>query len=90
MIEIKRKCSSSVRNDPVKKQIIFGDFTLRITEEDYDQWDLILQDCKLSPVEALEELIYAALDLYNTKICKVLSKETTNDAEEAYYGWNAE
>lgn len=70
MIEIKRKCSSSIRNDPVKKQITFGDFTLRITEEDWDQWDLILQDCKLSPVEALEELIYAALDLYNTKLVR--------------------
>lgn len=61
MIEIKRKCSSSVRNDPVKKQITFGDFTLRITEEDYDQFDLILQDCKLSPVEALEELILCSI-----------------------------
>ena len=70
MIEIKRKCSSSIRFDPVKKQITFGDFTLRITEEDYDQWDLILQDCKLSPVEALEELIYAALELYNTKLVR--------------------
>ena len=75
MIEIKRKCSSSVRNDPVKKQITFGDFTLRITEEDYDQWDLILQDCQLSPVEALEELIYAALDLYNTKLVRRITNE---------------
>ena len=70
MIEIKRNCSSSVRNDPVKHQITFGDFTIRITEEDYDQLDLILQDCKLQPVEALEELIYAAIDLYNTKLVR--------------------
>lgn len=69
MIEIKRKCSSSIRNDPVKKQITFGDFTLRITEEDWEQFDLILQDSQVSPIEALEELMYAAL-LYNTKQCE--------------------
>lgn len=64
MIEIKRKCSSSVRNDPVEKKITFGDFTIRITEEDWDHFDSVLQDCKLSPVEALEQVLYAALDPY--------------------------
>lgn len=90
LIEIKRNCSSSIRNDPVKQQITFGNFTIKITEEEWQQFDIVLQDCKLSPVEALEELIYASLDLYNTKICKQPNRETTSDAEEAYYGWNVE
>lgn len=64
MIEIKRSCNSSIRQDPVKQQITFGAFTLRITEEDWQKFDLILQDCKLSPIEALEEMIYAAIDQY--------------------------
>lgn len=64
MIELKRKCSSSVRQDPVKHSITFGDFTLKITDEEWQKFDLILQDCKLSPVEALEEMIYAAIDRY--------------------------
>lgn len=68
MIELKRKCSSSVRQDPVKQSITFGDFTLKITEDDWQLFDCVLQDCKLSPVEALEELIYAALEMYNTKL----------------------
>ena len=75
MIEIKRNCSSSVRNDPVKQQITFGDFTIRITEEDWQQFDFVLQDCQLKPVEALEELIYAALDLYNTRISRICRSE---------------
>lgn len=68
MIELKRKCSSSVRQDPVKHSITFGDFTLKITEEDWQLFDCVLQDCKLSPVEALEELIYAALADYEKKL----------------------
>lgn len=67
MIEIKRSCNSSVRQDPVKKTITFGAFTIRITEEDWQKFDLILQDCKLSPVEALEEMIYAAIDQYEVQ-----------------------
>lgn len=68
MIEIKRSCNSSIRNDPVKQYITFGAFTLKITEEDWQLFDCILQDCKLSPVEALEELIYAALADYEKKL----------------------
>lgn len=68
MIELKRKCSSSVRQDPVKRSITFGDFTLKITEDDWQLFDCVLQDCKLSPVEALEELIYAALADYEKKL----------------------
>ena len=67
MIEIKRSCNSSVRQDPVKQTITFGAFTIRITEEDWQKFDLILQDCKLSPVEALEEMIYAAIDQYGVQ-----------------------
>ncbi len=68
MIEIKRNCNSSIRQDPVKQQITFGAFTLKITEEDWQLFDCILHDCKLSPVEALEELIYAALADYEKKL----------------------
>ncbi len=71
MIELKRKCSSSIRQDPVKHSITFGDFTLKITEDDWDIFDQVLQDCKLSPVEALEELIYAALWHYSIPRPKV-------------------
>lgn len=70
MIEIKRNCNSSIRQDPVKQQITFGAFTLKITEDDWQLFDCVLQDCKLSPVEALEELIYAALEMYNTKLAR--------------------
>lgn len=64
MIEIKRKCSSSVRNDPVKHQITFGDFTLRISEADYDRFDLLMQEFDLQPIDALGEILYAALEVY--------------------------
>ena len=67
MIEIKRSCNSSVRQDPVKQYITFGAFTLKITDEEWQKFDLILQDCKLSPVEALEEMIYAAIDQYEVQ-----------------------
>lgn len=70
MITIKRNCNSSIRQDPVKQQITFGAFTLKITEDDWQLFDCVLQDCKLSPVEALEELIYAALEMYNTKLAR--------------------
>lgn len=70
MIELKRSCNSSIRNEPEKQQIIFGAFTIKITEDDWQLFDCVLQDCKLNPAEALEELIYAALDMYNTKLCR--------------------
>lgn len=65
MIEIKRKCSSSIRQDPVKHYITFGDFTLKITDEEWDLLDQFMQDTATTPIEALQELIYAALWKYS-------------------------
>lgn len=61
MIEIKRSCNSSIRQDPVKHSITFGAFTIRITEEEWDLLDQFMQETNLPPADALQELIYAAL-----------------------------
>lgn len=64
MIEIKRNCSSSVRNDPVKKQIVFGDFTIRFDDHDAEIFDLVMIELHVKPVEVLESLLMIGIDYW--------------------------
>ena len=64
MIEIKRSCNSSIRNDLEKRQIIFGAFTIKITEADYTAFDWLLRDKKLNAADLLKDLIDAGIEYY--------------------------
>ena len=61
MITIKRNCSSSIHDNPLKDKITFGDFTISISEEGYQVFDLLRIELNLKPVELLEEAIAAGL-----------------------------
>lgn len=61
MITIKRNCSSSIHDNPLKDKITFGDFTISISEEGYQVFDLLRVELNLKPVELLEEAIAAGL-----------------------------
>ena len=64
MIEIKRSCNSSIRNDLEKRQITFGAFTIRITEADYTVFDWLLMEKKLKAADLLQDLIDAGIEYY--------------------------
>lgn len=57
MIEIKRSCNSSIRDDPVKASITFGAFTIKLTEEEYGWFDYFRNELNLEPVQMLQEFI---------------------------------
>lgn len=61
MIEIKRNCSSSIHDNPLKDKITYGDFTIVLTENDYDLLDDIMLELKLNKLDALQEVIAAGL-----------------------------
>ena len=71
MIEIKRSCNSSIRNDLEKRQIIFGAFTIRITDEDWQFFDYIRVDLGLKPDEVLHEILDAGLMIYNSRLRRI-------------------
>ncbi len=66
-IEVKRHCSSSVRNTP--DRVTFGDFTIAITDEDAKKFHLLLDNLyegwKLSDMlgDLIAEGINAALEV---------------------------
>ena len=62
MIEIKRNCSSSIRDDPVKDKLTFGDFTIVISEEDYRAYVWLKFLLKLDPIEMLLLTINFGID----------------------------
>lgn len=63
MIEIK---GIQAKSDPIKKQIVFcGQQSIKLTEEEWQQFDNIMMDLDLKPNDVLEEIIYAGLATYN-------------------------
>ena len=62
MITIKRNCSSSIHDNPLKDKITFGDFTIVISEEDYKAFDILRVIFALKPDELLQEVILAGID----------------------------
>lgn len=69
MITIKRNCSSSIHDNPLKDKITFGDFTIVISEEDYKAFDILRVVFALKPDELLQEVILAGIDMMMEK-CK--------------------
>ena len=61
MIEIKRNCSSSIRNDPEKLQITFGDFTIKITATNWMTFNEIIRRFNFKPDELLKNIILKGL-----------------------------
>lgn len=61
MIEIKRSCNSSVRNDPEKSTMSFNVFNIKLTGEDYDLITDIMLELNLKAVDALQAVIDAGL-----------------------------
>lgn len=66
MIEIKRNCSSSVKEDPDNEKIIFRNFTIRLTDQEYLIFKALMVMTEQPPVEALEDLILSALKHFKT------------------------
>lgn len=66
MIEIKRSCNSSVREDHDHEKITFGAFTIRFTDQEYLIFRAIMDMTEQPPVEALEDLILSALKHFKT------------------------
>lgn len=62
MIEIKRSCNSSIRDDLEKRQIIFGAFTIKITEADYTAFNWMKFLLRLNPIEMLLLAINVGID----------------------------
>lgn len=62
MITIKRNCSSSIHDNPLKDKITFGDFTIVISEVDYTAFDWLSRDLSLKPADLLQEVILAGID----------------------------
>lgn len=62
MIEIKRNCSSSIHDNPLKEKITYGDFTIVISEKDYKSYDWLKFNLGISPTEMLQLVILAGID----------------------------
>lgn len=62
MITIKRNCASSIHDNPLKDKITFGDFTIVISEEDYQVFDLWRNELKCKPEELLQTVIRQGLE----------------------------
>ena len=61
MITIKRNCSSSIHDNPIKDSITFGAFTIRIDGYDYRDFDWLKNELNLKADELLHEIIFAGL-----------------------------
>lgn len=68
MIEIKRSCNSSIRNDPEKRQITFGAFTIKITEDDAALFNVVMTYIGFTPTEMLQNLINHGTEYWAAKI----------------------
>ena len=62
MITIKRNCSSSIHDNPLKDKITFGDFTIVIEGYDYKAFDWLKNELEIKPEGLLDEIIHAGLD----------------------------
>lgn len=62
MIEVKRSCNSSVREDPVNHKINFNCFTITIDDGSYDMFRYLMDEIKIDAAEALRFVIYEGLD----------------------------
>lgn len=62
MIEIKRNCSSSISDRAEHHKITFGDFTIVLSYDDYGLFSDIRSELKLSPIDALQEILYAGME----------------------------
>lgn len=62
MIEIKRSCNSSIRDNLEKRQITFGAFTIRITEADYTAFNWLKFLLKIDTIEMLLLVINVGID----------------------------
>lgn len=67
MIVIKRNCSSSIRDDPLKDKITFGDFTIVISYEDHEAFDWLKIELKASPMDLLQMIILEGIDSLTEK-----------------------
>ena len=63
MITIKRNCSSSIHDNPLKDKITFGDFTIVISEEDYKVFDMLRIALEAKPDELLQTVISEGLEI---------------------------
>lgn len=68
MIEIKGKHPES---DPVNKKIKFGNQCITLSGEEWEQLDNVMIDLGLKPNDALEEVLYAGLAIYNRRIRRI-------------------
>ena len=68
MIEIKRSCNSSIRNDPENHKITFGAFTIRITEDYAALFNTVMTYIGFTPTEMLQNLINHGMEYWADKI----------------------
>ena len=61
MIEIKRSCSSSRKDDLPKLTYTFGDWTIRFTEEEYRALTDLIAESKEKPEDILQAIIEEGL-----------------------------
>ena len=61
MIEIKRNCSSSKKDDLSKLTYTFGDYTIRFTDEEYRALTDLIAESKERPEDILQAMIEEGL-----------------------------
>lgn len=61
MITIKRNCSSSIHDNPIKNSLTFGDFTIRFDGCDYEVFDWLKNELDAKPVDVLQEVMFAGI-----------------------------
>ena len=61
MIEVKRNCSSSRKDDLSELTYTFGDYTIRFTEDEYRAFTDLIADSKEKPEDLLAALIEEGL-----------------------------
>ena len=68
MIEVKRSCNSSIREDQDHEKITFGAFTIRFTDEEYHIFEAFMDMTEQPPAEALEDFLLSALEHFKTAV----------------------
>ena len=61
MIVIKRNCSSSLKDNVTDHSFSFGDFTIRFTEDEYDNLKDLITDTKEDPLLILQAIVAEGL-----------------------------
>lgn len=61
MITIKRNCSSSIHDNPIKNSLTFGDFTIRFEGCDYEVFDWLKNELKAKSEDVLQEVMLAGI-----------------------------